>query len=194
MARFDPSELPASTLVPLLTGGTFVLVDEDEDGVLRSTTSAALVDASPSVVREVITDFERYPEWVPQVSRAKVVATKGQSTDVEFTLSFKFGVFFSKSLSYGVRYKSKGGDTIEWERVGGDFDENRGTWTLVPLERAKRTAVFYNFYVDLASTGSMVKMALKATPQMEVAIATSTAVLMARAVRARLDSSGGRKT
>lgn len=185
---FDPSSLPGATLEKLLSAGTFVLVDEDRDGGLRSTVSAALVDASPAKVREVLTDFESYAKWLPQLTRSKVIAEKGTTTDVEFTLSFRFSVF-SKSLDYGLRYKAKGDDRIEWDRLSGDFTENRGSWSWVPIERGKRTAVFYEFYVDIASgLGSMVRMALKASPQMEVAIATSTAVLIARAVKTRVES------
>jgi ribosome-associated toxin RatA of RatAB toxin-antitoxin module len=138
-------------------------------------------------VRDVLTDFESYSKWLPQLTRSKIVAEKGTTTDVEFTLSFRFAVF-SKSLDYGLRYKAKGDDRIEWERLSGDFTENRGSWSWVPIGK-KRTAVFYEFYVDLASgLGSMVRMAMKASPQMEVAIATSTAVLIARAVKARVES------
>ncbi len=185
---FDPSSLPGATLEKLLSAGSFVLVDEDKDGKLRSTISASLVEASPAQVREVLTDFASYSAWLPQVTRSEIVNEKGAVTDVEFTLSFRFAVF-SKSLDYGLRYKPKGDDRIEWHRLSGDFEDNRGAWSWVPLEHKKRTAVFYEFYVDLASgLGSMVRMAMKASPQMEVAIATSTAVLIARAVKARVES------
>ena len=76
---------------------------------------------------------------------------------------------------------------VEWERLDGDFEETYGAWSWIPLERGKRTAVFYSFYVDLAGTGSMVKLALKASPQMEVAISTSTAILVARSFKAKVE-------
>lgn len=188
---FDPSALPAATLASLLDAGNWVLVEEKKDGTLARTTSAVLVDATPAQVREVLEDFESYREWMPQLTKSDVVARKGTSTDVAFTLSFRFSVF-SKSLDYTVRYKPKGDDRIEWERVAGDFDENHGTWTLVPLERGKKTAVFYGFFVDLSGLGTMVKMALKASPQMEIAIATSTAVLVARALKTRSERANSR--
>ena len=184
---FDPTGLPAATLSSLLDAGTWVLVEDGKDGALERTTAGALIDAPPAMVREVLADFEAYREWMPQLTKSSIVASKGSTTDVAFTLSFRFSVF-SKSIDYTVRYKPKGDDRVEWERVAGDFEENHGAWSLVSLERGKKTAVFYSFYVDISGLGAMVKMALKASPQMETAIATSTAVLVARALRSRVES------
>lgn len=182
---FDPSELSPSTLASILSHSATCFVDEDSAGRLHETTAGVLIDASPDRVREVILDFERYREWAPQLTRSEIVAEKHGATDVAFSLGFRFAVF-SKSIAYTIRYREKG-ERVSWERVSGDFPENRGSWHWVPLERGKKTAAFYGFYVDLAGLGSMVKMALKASPQMEVAISTSTAVLMARALKARVE-------
>ena len=183
---FDPSELPAGTLSTLLEAGSWVLVEETK-GKLARTTAGTLIDASPDDVRAAIEDFASYKEWMPQLVKSDVVTKKGKTADVAFTVSFRFGLF-SKSLDYTVRYAPKGDTRLEWERVSGDFDENHGAWTWISLDRGKRTAVFYSFYVDLAGTGSMVKLALKASPQMEVAIATSTAILVARSLKSRVES------
>lgn len=183
---FDPAELPPATLASLLDAGSWVLV-EDEKGALARTTSGILVDAAPADVRKVIEDYAAYKTWMPQLTRSDVAATRGTSADVAFTLSFRFSVF-SKSLDYTLRYKAKGDTRIEWDRVSGDFEESHGAWNWIPLDRGKRTAVFYSFYVDLSGLGTMVKMALKASPQMEVAIATSTAILVARSLKAEVES------
>lgn len=184
---FDPSDLSAATLQSILTHSAACFVDEDESGRVIETTAGALVDASPDAVGRVITDYAAYAQWAPQLTKSKIVSEKGGATEVEFALGFRFAVF-SKSIDYTVRYREKGHRVI-WENVSGDFPENRGAWVWSPLERGKKTAVFYTFYVDLAGLGSMVKMALKASPQMEVAISTSTAVLMARALKARVEKS-----
>ena len=182
---FDPGSLPPAALASLLAAGTFVLV-EDEGGHLSSTTGGAVIEAGPGAVRQVLEDFARYREWVPQLTRSEVLGKKGGATDVGFTLSFRFAVF-SKNVNYSIRYKRKSEDRLEWERLDGDLEENRGAWSLVSLDRGRRTAAFYSFYVDLSGLGSMVKMALKASPQMEVAIASSTAVLVTRALKARVE-------
>ena len=181
----DLADLPAATLTSLLSHSAACFVDEDAGGKLVETTSGVLIDAPPEKIREVVSDFARYREWVPQLTKSDVLATKHGATDVAFALSFKFGIF-SRTIDYSVRYKVKD-DAISWDRLSGDFPENHGHWSWVALERGKKTAVFYAFHVDLAGLGSVVKMALKASPQMEVAISTSTAVLMARALKARVE-------
>lgn len=187
--RFDPAGLPPATLATLLSHSATCFVDDDAKGNLKETTSGVLIDAPAERVREVIVDFASYREWAPQLTKSQVVTQKGVSSDVAFSLGFKFGIF-SRSIDYSVRYHEKDKDArVTWERLSGDFPENRGHWQWVPLERGKKTAVFYAFYVDLAGLGSMVRMAMKASPQMEVAISTSTAVLMARALKARVEGS-----
>ena len=181
---FDPGTLPASALQTLLESHSLVLVDE-KNGQLRETTSAILIDASPKEVEKVVRDFASYQEWMPQVSRSQVVGGKGGATDAEFTLSFRFSVF-SKSVRYTLRYKD-GGEGLTWSLVSGDFSENRGAYRWLPVDKGKRTAFFYSFYVDLASMGSMIRFAFKSTPQLEVAIASSTAVVVARAIKARVE-------
>lgn len=182
---FDPTDLAPATLAHLLEAGSFVLV-EDEKGKLVRTTSGILVDAPPEECRAVIEDYAGYKDWMPQLTRSQVLAKKGNTVDVAFTLSFRFSVF-SKNLDYTLRYKPKGDLRIDWERLDGEFEETYGAWSWIPLERGKRTAVFYSFYVDLAGAGSMVKMALKASPPMEVAISTSTAILVARSFKAKVE-------
>lgn len=183
---FDPSAISASQLADLLEGRNMVLVDERKDGSLESTTSAVMIDASPARVEEVLADFDRYSEWVPQVTRSEVVAEKGKARDVALKLSFRFAVF-SKSVDYVLRYTSKGPHAMAFERVSGDFETNHGRYDWAPIEKGKRTLFFYTFYVDLGSMGTMVKMALKSTPQLEMAIASSTAVVFARAVKDRAE-------
>lgn len=182
---FDPTEISAPTLASILSHSATCFVDEDEKGRLHETTAGVLIEASPDKVREVITDYARYREWAPQLTRSEILSQKAGATDVAFSLGFRFSVF-SRSIDYALRYKEKESRVV-WDRVSGDFPENRGSWHWVSLERGKKTAAFYAFYVDLAGMGSMVKMALKASPQMEVAISTSTAVLMARALKARVE-------
>lgn len=183
---FDPSAISAAQLSELLDGRSMVLVDEREDGSLESTTAAVVVDAPPARVEEVLGDYARYSEWVPQVTRSEVVATKGKSTDVELKLSFRFAVF-SKSVEYVLRYTSKGPHATTFEGVSGDFETNTGRYDWAALDKGKKTLFFYTFYVDLGSMGAMVKMALKSTPQLEMAIASSTAVVFARAVKERAE-------
>ncbi|HVO30285.1 MAG TPA: SRPBCC family protein [bacterium] len=182
---FDPSDISAPALASILSHSATCFVDEDDKGRLHETTSGVLIDASPEKVRAVITDYARYREWAPQLTKSEVLGHKSGATDVAFSLGFRFALF-SRSIDYSLRYREKG-EKVAWEQVSGDFPENRGSWHWIPLERGKKTAAFYAFYVDLAGLGSMVKMALKASPQMEVAISTSTAVLMARALKARVE-------
>ena len=56
---FDPTSLPAATLSSLLDAGSWVLVEEDE-GKLTRTTAGILVDAPPDEVKAAVSDYASY--------------------------------------------------------------------------------------------------------------------------------------
>ena len=62
-----------------------------------------------------------------------------------------------------------------------------GAWELIPLEDGKNTAAFYSSYSDLRSLGYLMENLLQDQPVMELAIASTSAILMARTVRARME-------
>ena len=47
----------------------------------EQTTSSIVIDADPSAVMAVISDFESYPEWAQGVKKAEVVAYEDLGTE-----------------------------------------------------------------------------------------------------------------
>ena len=56
-------------LVPLLEKGELSLVESYRNGRLRQVTVVALVKASPDKVWSVLTDYEHYLEFMPNLDR-----------------------------------------------------------------------------------------------------------------------------
>ncbi|WP_008311937.1 SRPBCC family protein [Leptolyngbya sp. PCC 6406] len=143
---------PASTLDPyittlseanqlLLRQGEVVLVKEQE-GQYQVWT---LVTAPPRQVWSVLTDYERFPEFLPGVLSCRVLERQGGRTVVERRDRRWIGVMPIKVRIVTENFATledcrdapgpdQGGRRIDYRLVKGSLDRMEGAWRLVPLE------------------------------------------------------------
>ncbi|MCA9540713.1 MAG: SRPBCC family protein [Myxococcales bacterium] len=122
------------------------------------------VDVTPTQFYQLITDFERYPGFVPQQTGAKVVTRSGETWRVAFELTV------ARKLHYHLDLKGDPGRSLDWELVEGDMmTANRGGWTLEPLNDGNATRATYRMSVELRGfvprsvTKNLVTLTLPAT-------------------------------
>src|SRR4051812_18470133 len=98
---FDPAGLDEATLRTVAERGSIVIVDDDASGKLKLVTSGAVVNAPPSSVYGVVSDFDHLKDFMPQVVKSKVVKKDdvAHTRDVQFELKFKFS-FITSSVEY----------------------------------------------------------------------------------------------
>ncbi|MDD5223039.1 MAG: SRPBCC family protein [bacterium] len=177
------------TVENLLKEGEILIIKENEQGGrFKFVTAGILIDAAPEEVWKTITDYQHYPEFIPDCE--KVSTAPGDAENViltSFSVAFKFSIIKYR-LHYTLRQvHQKEKLRIDWNLKEGDLAEDIGAWELIPLEGGRKTAAFYSLYSDLRSLGYLVKYLFKEQPVMEIAITSTTAILMARAVKARLE-------
>jgi hypothetical protein len=83
--------LPAEklrALAPLLRTRDLVLVESTPDGALRQLTVMTLVAAPPELVRDVVLQVERYPEFVRNLRSSHVEVNRDGSFDHTYALSY----------------------------------------------------------------------------------------------------------
>jgi ribosome-associated toxin RatA of RatAB toxin-antitoxin module len=104
------------------------------------------VDVPPEFFFTVVTDFERYPEFVTTMKGVRVLRRGTDDLDVEFQLEL------IKSIRYTLRLKTAPPSRVEWTLLQGDLmKENTGGWTLTPGGRDGTTRATYR--VNLALKG-----------------------------------------
>jgi ribosome-associated toxin RatA of RatAB toxin-antitoxin module len=101
----------------------------------------AEIDASPDVVMSVITDFDSYTRFLPEIEACEIVRSGEDEWDVRFT------VRIVKRLRYVLRLKQSGPLKIRWHLLEGAFKVNSGGWDLSSLADGTRTHV--NYFIDL---------------------------------------------
>lgn len=84
---------------------------------------------SPEELRDVILDFESYPEFLPEVKRVDVKEKKKDSALVTFHIAIKFGGF-DVATEYTVRYTIAPLE-ISWKLESSPtLTKNEGAWKL----------------------------------------------------------------
>jgi coenzyme Q-binding protein COQ10 len=88
-------------------------------------TQSIVIRAPMEKVFAVITDYDRYPQFLTEVKRAKVGPRKDGQCEVEYEASLM------KTIHYTLRMKEEAPSKVTWSFVKGDFmKDNRGTWLL----------------------------------------------------------------
>lgn len=104
----------------------------------------AEVEASPRACFEVLTDYERIPEWQGPVKRCEVLACdpQGRGSLVEFEIDAKL-----RSITYRLRYVYDEPRSVTNEYCGGDLRELEGGWTFEDRGNG-RTHVLFDLRID----------------------------------------------
>ena len=84
------------------------------------------VNVPPEKLFEVITDYEKYPEFLPEVKKAKVEFGAGNVKEVTYTVDIK-----AKVITYTLKHTARPPDQLAWTMVRGEMMKgNDGAWIL----------------------------------------------------------------
>lgn len=91
----------------------------------------------------VISDYERYPEFLPEVKRITTANRRGNEVDVHYQAEVV------KLIKYAVHMREEKPSKVSWTYIDGEFmKDNRGGWTLEALPDGKTKAT-YNIAVEV---------------------------------------------
>jgi len=180
----DIESLDPATIAALTAEGPLVAIDDTADGRLEMATAAVTIDAPPGRVWDVLTDFESYPEWMPQTSDVTVLDSSGDTQQVE--LNLEFNLVITKKVGYTIEYRDCGHHRMEYSLVEGDFSRNEGYWVVHPYG-AHQSILYYANYVDYTSM-NLLRAFLKRQPSLELALGASGVAVIVKSVKQRVES------
>lgn len=110
-------------------------------------TERMVVQATPAHCYQVLTDFERYPEWAADIKAVTVDERDGSGRAVEVTFR---AAAFGRSTSYTLRYDySEAPTRLSWRQVKGDVTRRLdGSYEIAPADEGSAD-VTYHLVVDL---------------------------------------------
>lgn len=133
---------------------------------IRAGGGMTVVNASLATVRQTVTDYGHYSDFMPRFQKSKIVGKNGQSTDVYLQVSILHGAANVWAVTrFGPPSPEGAGERIEGRLQGqGNVDELRAVWHLTPID-PDRTLVKLELLIvpTLPVPGSLV------TPELEYA-------------------------
>ncbi|HWG74878.1 MAG TPA: SRPBCC family protein [Acidimicrobiales bacterium] len=114
-----------------------------EDSVIERMT----IRSSPEHCFDVLTDFDRYPEWAADI---KQVAVDERDADGRAMLVTFRAAAFGRSTSYTLRYDYSGAPReLSWVQVGGDLTRRLDGSYVIEASEGGDSEVAYQLIVDL---------------------------------------------
>jgi len=103
------------------------------------------IDASPQACFDVLTDFERLPEWQGAVRDVEVLErdAEGRAAVVEYVVDARL-----KTVRYRLRQIYDEPRRLASEYLGGDFRDFCGEWRFEPLGDGARTRAELDLRID----------------------------------------------
>ena len=86
---------------------------------------------------KIVSDYEKYPEFLPEVKSVKVIKNSGGVKEMEYHVSL------IKTFKYKLRASEVKNESVNFEFIGGDvFKTMKGAWKL--NDQNGKCAVDYN--------------------------------------------------
>ncbi len=137
------------------------------------------VKCDPKHFYGIITDFERYHEFVPSLKKATVLEKKGEVYRVEQRIEL-----MKKSIAFVLRLEGKPGKSLSWTLEKGDLlKANDGAWT---IEKKGKDQITASYALDL-EVGMLVPKAIVNT------LASADLPRMLEAFKTRAEASWGKR-
>jgi ribosome-associated toxin RatA of RatAB toxin-antitoxin module len=104
---------------------------------MAEATRSIEIDAPVEKVFQVITDYDHYAEFLPEVRRIRTSDRKGNEVKVHYELEVV------KTIKYTLKMQEHAPNRVQWTFVEGEFmKDNRGSWTLEPAGEGKTKATY----------------------------------------------------
>jgi ribosome-associated toxin RatA of RatAB toxin-antitoxin module len=114
---------------------------------MAQATRSVTVNVPPEKLFEVITDYEKYPEFLPEVKTVQVNAGQGAIKEVTYKVDIK-----AKVITYTLKHTAERPAKVAWTMIKGEMMKgNDGAWTLKPGAQPNTTEATYTIDLKLSS-------------------------------------------
>ncbi|RPH71241.1 MAG: SRPBCC family protein [Myxococcaceae bacterium] len=104
---------------------------------MPAATRSIVIDTPPERLFDVIVDYDRYAEFLPEVKEARSRNRKGNEVDVDY------GIDVVKRIHYTLHHVEERPRSVRWTFVKGELmRDNHGDWTLEATPDGKTRATY----------------------------------------------------
>jgi ribosome-associated toxin RatA of RatAB toxin-antitoxin module len=114
---------------------------------MAQATLSVSVNVPPDKLFDVIVDYEKYPEFLPEVKKVKVDGGQGSIKEVTYTVDIK-----AKVITYTLKHTAERPSKLSWTMIKGEMMKgNDGTWALKAGAQPGTTDATYTIDLKLSS-------------------------------------------
>ena len=114
---------------------------------MAQATRTVTINVTPDKLFDVIADYEKYPEFLPEVKKVKVDGGQGSIKEVTYTVDIK-----AKVINYTLKHTAERPTKLSWTMIKGEMMKgNDGTWLLKPGAQPGTTDATYTIDLKLSS-------------------------------------------
>lgn len=176
-----PIEAHLDALAPMLEHGTVLVVQSTRGGPVAQVLLAEAVDAPAAIVRRVIREADRWPEFIDSLESQTMTQVTDASWDLEWRISIPMG-----SVGGTSRMKLRPDGAIVVDTLSGDIQSGRAHW--VALGRGEgRSILVHHSYSDLREASWLLGILLDAEPYLEHGILGAAGTLAVTRMKARAE-------
>lgn len=104
---------------------------------MPGTSKSIVINAPPDKVFDVVSGYEKYPEFMNEVKEVRTSNRKGNTVDVQYRVDL------FKSIKYSLRHTEERPSKVSWTFIEGEFmKDNKGSWTLEPAGEGQTKATY----------------------------------------------------
>ena len=103
---------------------------------MSSASRDIVIKVTPKDFFDVISDYERYPDILPEMKTARIIHRDEAKVVAEFSINIIRRVSYTLAMVERPPYR------LEWELVDGPFTKNTGFWELEDLGNGQTLAHF----------------------------------------------------
>src|SRR6266704_3505429 len=104
---------------------------------MAGATRSIVINAPMEKLFAIIIDYEKYPEFLPEVKSIRLSNRKGNEVDVHYVADIV------KPVKYTLRLKEEKPNKVSWTFIEGEYmKDNRGSWVLEDLGGDKLKATY----------------------------------------------------
>ena len=104
---------------------------------MAGATRSIIINAPIEKVFDVITQYEKYGEFLSEVKEVRTSGRQGNEVNVHYKVDVM------KTIKYTIRSKEERPTRMSWTFVEGEFmKDNKGSWVLEPAGEGKTKATY----------------------------------------------------
>jgi ribosome-associated toxin RatA of RatAB toxin-antitoxin module len=106
-----------------------------------------VINVTPEQLFDVIVDYEKYPEFLPEVKSVRIEAGQGAIREVTYNVDIK-----AKVIKYTLRHTAERPVKLTWTMIKGEMMKgNDGSWALKPGPQPGTVEATYTIDLKLSS-------------------------------------------